>query len=191
VAIFAKSTDFFENIKLKATDIQLNSLVNKAIEGHQYAFKALYNQFSNAMFNICIRMTADRQESEDITQEAFFLAFQKLNQLKEKKAFAGWLRRIVITICLQRIKSKINFEQFSSDHEVEDEGIEWVEFDIDKLYGAIKYLPEGCRQIFLLYVTEDYSHKEIAKSLNISESTSKSQYARAKKLLRNQLITNG
>ncbi len=191
MAIFAKSTDFFENIKLKATDIQLNSLVNKAIEGHQYAFKALYNQFSNAMFNICIRMTADRQESEDITQEAFFLAFQKLNQLKEKKAFAGWLRRIVITICLQRIKSKINFEQFSSDHEVEDEGIEWVEFDIDKLYGAIKYLPEGCRQIFLLYVTEDYSHKEIAKSLNISESTSKSQYARAKKLLRNQLITNG
>ncbi|MEJ7671750.1 MAG: sigma-70 family RNA polymerase sigma factor [Chitinophagaceae bacterium] len=165
---------------MKATDIQLNSLVNKAIEGHQYAFKALYNQFSNAMFNICIRMTADRQESEDITQEAFFLAFQKLNQLKEKKAFAGWLRRIVITICLQRIKSKINFEQFSSDHEVEDEGIEWVEFDIDKLYGAIKYLPEGCRQIFLLYVTEDYSHKEIAKSLNISESTSKSQYARAK-----------
>jgi len=61
VAIFAKSTDFFENIKLKATDIQLNSLVNKAIEGHQYAFKALYNQFSNAMFNICIRMTTDRQ----------------------------------------------------------------------------------------------------------------------------------
>ncbi len=136
-------------------------------------------------------MMADRQESEDIVQESFFLAFQKLNQLHDKEAFGGWLRKIVINTCLQRLQKRINFQQLTDNY---DDGGATAGGDEQPdpkiLNQAIKNLPEGCRQIFLLYVSENFSHAEISAKLNISESTSKSQYARAKKLLKAQLLRN-
>jgi RNA polymerase sigma-70 factor (ECF subfamily) len=134
-------------------------------------------------------MIGDRQEAEDIIQESFLKAFEGLHRLKDTERFGGWLRQIIINTCIDRIKKKIDFSQLSAGFDLidEDNSDRFSEVDFTALHYAIKRLPDGCRQIFLLYVSEDYSHKQIASLLKISESTSKSQYARAKKLLKEQL----
>lgn len=161
------------------------------MEGQELAFKKLYTQFGNGLFNVCIRMTGDRMSAEDIVQESFLKAFGSLHQLKDKASFGGWLRRIAINLCLEEIKSRKAFV-WSIDEMIEPgPSDDWVsEIDFPSLHYAIKKLPDGCRQIFLLYTSESYSHKEIAAILGISESTSKSQYQRAKTLLKRELKRN-
>lgn len=165
-------------------------LVRKAIEGDQYAIKVLYTYYSKDMFNISMRMTANKEDAEDVVQEAFIKAFKNLEQLKDPRTFGGWLRQIVINNCLQQVKRKVVLYSFPSAFEEtgEEENTNWLEnFSFPAIHDAIKRLPEGCRQIFLLYTMEDHTHKKISSLLNISESTSKSQYLRAKKLLKQQL----
>lgn len=166
-------------------------LIQQAIEGKQYAFKELYDLFSNPMFNICIRMTGSRDEAEDIVQDSFIKAFQKLSELKDKRRFGAWLRKIVVNNCLKHASNKIDFKTLSDEnHAPAEPTTDWIEdFSHAALHNAIKALPDGCRQIFLLYVVENYSHKDIGSMLSISESTSKSQYARAKKLLKQKLVS--
>ena len=178
---------------MEADNTKIIALVSAAIEGDRFAFRELYNLFSNSMFNICIRMTADRQDAEDIVQESFIKAFNNFKNLKDKRTFGGWLRTIVVNTCIGHIKNKTDLRQLGHINEFADEDdSEWFkEIDINTLHTAIKQLPAGCRQIFLLYVNEDYSHKEIGKLLNVSESTSKSQYLRAKKILKEKLLNNG
>lgn len=136
-------------------------------------------------------MTGDKQEAADIIQESFINAFQNLHQLKDKKMFGAWLRKIVVNACLRQLKNKFDPDKLPEEYEAREEDADWIsEYDHSAIHQAIKKLPEGCRQVFLLYVTEDYQHKKIASLLGISESTSKSQYARAKKLLKEQLIKN-
>lgn len=150
------------------------------------------------MFNICTRMTGNRNDAEDILQDAFILAFRKLHQLKEQELFGGWLKRIVVNECIRFSKKSFNWETWEDDrnnlYQVEE--IEWwktISFNI--IHQEIKGLPDGCRQVFNLFVVEDFSHKEIAEHLGISESTSKSQYHRARQLLKEritqQLVKHG
>lgn len=161
------------------------------MEGHEFAFKELYTQFGNGLFNVCIRMTGNRMSAEDIVQESFLKAFASLQQLKDKASFGSWLRRIAINLCLQEIKSKKALA-WPVDEVIEPGSPDdWIsEIDFPSLHHAIKNLPDGCRQIFLLYTSESYTHKEIARILGISESTSKSQYQRAKTLLKRELKRN-
>jgi RNA polymerase sigma factor (sigma-70 family) len=164
--------------------------VRKAIEGDQLALKEIYRSYSDPMFNICMRMTGNREDAEDIVQESFINAFNKLRTLKDPNVFGGWLRQIVINNCLAHAKNKRSFEALSFDADAKDEPEDdsWLTgISFRKIHEAIKKLPEGCRQIFLLYAMEDFKHKEIAQKLNISESTSKSQYLRAKTLLADHL----
>jgi RNA polymerase sigma-70 factor (ECF subfamily) len=167
----------------------VTALVQRAIDGDQYAIKQLYGYYANDMFNIAIRMLANREDAEDVIQESFIKAFKSLNQLNDAGIFGGWLRRIVINTCLRHVKKKVVFNVLPEGvEEVEEENIDWLnESNFTIIHDAIKRLPEGCRQIFLLYTMEDYKHKEISSLLNISESTSKSQYLRAKKLLQQHL----
>ena len=167
----------------------LESLVNQALKGHEAAFKELYNLFSKPMFNICIRMVGKAAEAEDIIQDSFISAFNSLKQLKDKKMFGPWLRRIVVNNCIKHLKARMEFRNEPTEElpeEIEEKIFEKT--DYTALHNAIKELPNGCREIFLLYTSENYSHKEIGTLLNISESTSKSQYGRAKKLLKQRLI---
>lgn len=167
-------------------------LICSAIEGKNFAFKELYDAFVNPMFNIALRMTGQREEAEDIVQESFQKAFGNLKSLKDKKMFGAWLRKIVVNASILRTKNKILYQDLTLHSDQSKENDDWfTEIDFERLHYAIKELPEGCRQIFVLYVSEDYSHKEIAALLSISESTSKSQYQRAKTLLKKQLRPNG
>ena len=166
------------------------AIVRKACKGDGEAKTWLYQQYSKAMFNICIRMTSNRSDAEDILQDAFIIAFRNLHQLKDALQFGGWLKRIVVNECIRFSKKTIYWNDWEEEktQQIADEATEWwktVDFNI--IHQEIKGLPDGCRQVFNLYVLEDYSHKAIAESLGISESTSKSQYHRARQLLKERI----
>ncbi len=168
----------------------LTNLVAKARKGNADALSSLYQQFCKAMFNICFRMTGNRSDAEDVLQDAFIAAFKNLHQLKEDIQFGGWLRRIVVNECIRYSKKSFywnDWEEVHHEHRTEDVAEWWQQIDMAMVHQQIKTLPDGCRQVFNLYVVEDFSHKQIADNLGISESTSKSQYFRAKQLLKERI----
>ena len=164
--------------------------MRKASAGDANSQALLYQQFSKAMFSICIRMTGNRNDAEDILQESFIIAFAKLHQLKEEQQFGGWLKRIVVNECIRHSKQNFSADDWDEElyGEISDEEPEWWKtVSLQVIHNEIKTLPDGCREVFNLYVFEDFTHKEIAKTVNISESTSKSQYQRARQLLKERI----
>lgn len=154
------------------------------------AMKVLYNLFVQDMITLSYRMTQNRADAEDIVQEAFITSFQKLNSLKEPAHYKAWLKRIVINSSLQHIKKRVNFSEIEHLKDQAEEAVtsNWYQnIPFHTIKAAINDLPDGCRQIFTLFLMENYKHREIAELLNISVSTSKSQYRYALKLLRQAL----
>lgn len=149
----------------------------------------IYNRYSKAMFNVAVRMTGDHFHAEDMLQESFFQAFSKIKQFKGESTFGSWLKRIVINNCIDQLrKKKLHFEELEKAKQSTAEYDE-IESKTDAVFvhESIKKLPDGARQIFVMIAMEGYKHREVAKHLNISESTSKSQYTRAKTMLVKQL----
>lgn len=167
-------------------------LVRKAQKGDKAAIHTLYNEYAKAMFSICTRMVGAGSGAEDVLQEAFIIAFSQIHQLKNGAQFGGWLKRIVINECIKFGKKTFRWEDVDGEQteqlidEIEENV--WAGIEMAQIHAQIKTLPDGCRQVFTLYAVEDISHKEIATSLGISESTSKSQYHRAKQLLKKRLM---
>jgi len=166
-------------------------IIERCLQGDIRAQHQLYTQYSKAMYNIAIRITGNRMDAEDILQESFVTAFRKLGELESAAAFPGWLRRIVVNRCISLQRKKLpHFEDLE-----ESRVGEWPEEDpdlLDKLdpalvHEAIKALPDGGRSILVMHALEGYKHREIAEVLDISESTSKTQYHRALGLLRKQI----
>ena len=155
----------------------------------------LYQLYSKAMFNICYRMMSNREEAEDMLQEAFSEAFLKLDSFRYESSFGAWLKRIVINKCINEIKRRKaevlyydDLKQLDKD-DIDDDFVNYedIQLDVKKVHKAIEQLPEGYRIIFSLYLLEGYDHTEIAQILGISESTSKSQYMRAKNKIKDLL----
>lgn len=139
------------------------------------------------MYNIAIRMSGSKEEANDILQDAFIKAFTGIAKLKNEAAFGGWLKQITINLCLDyRKKSKPVFNteilDKSSLNELAEEEIEDT-INEQLVHETIKKLPDGAREILVLKALEGYRHAEIADKLGITESTSKTQYFRAKQLL--------
>lgn len=138
------------------------------------------------MYNIAIRMTGNKENAEDILQYSFTKAFMEIEKLHDENAFGGWLKRIVINRCIDETRKKKHFftgyEAISEQHkEIEDEIDEYT--DPELVHRLIKKLPDGAREILVLHAIEGLKHAEIADKLQISESTAKTQYFRAKQLL--------
>ncbi|HCE58824.1 MAG TPA: RNA polymerase [Prolixibacteraceae bacterium] len=139
------------------------------------------------MFNVCYRMTNNREEAEDILQEAFTQAFMKLDSYRYESVFGAWLKRIVINTCINaKNKRKVELTLFEDLHRFDapgetEESDEMIQLTVQGISKAMEKLPEGGRMIFSLYLFEGYDHGEIAQILNITESTSKSQFMRAKR----------
>jgi RNA polymerase sigma factor (sigma-70 family) len=172
----------------QANTIQ-TAVVRKACKGDAEAQAWLYNQYSKSMFNICTRMTGNRNDAEDVLQDAFIIAFRNLVQLKDPMQFGGWLKRIVVNECIRYGKKNFYWNEWEDErnNQPEDEAEWWKTINFEIIHREIKGLPDGCRQVFNLFVVEDYSHKDIADQLGISESTSKSQYHRARQLLKERI----
>ena len=152
--------------------------------------KVLYNQFAREMLTLSFRITQRMEDAEDIVQESFLTSFQQINKLKEPAHYRAWLKRIVVNNSIKQTRQKIHFTTIEDlEEEVEEHDNNWYKaISFDKIKTAINTLPDGCRQIFTLYLLEDYKHREIAELLNIAVSTSKSQYRYALKLLKEELV---
>lgn len=152
--------------------------------------KTLYNLYAPQMLSVCFRYVNNRDDANDILQEAFYLVFKNLKQLKNPEALSGWIKRIVINSALAFIKNKkklyaVNEISFAEEICVQDYIIE--KLSAEEIIVLIKELPIGYRTVFNLYAIEGYSHAEIAEKLGISVGTSKSQLFDARKVLKLKL----
>lgn len=164
-------------------------LIDRCLIGDAVAQKQLYKLYVKAMFNVCYRITNDHSDAEDIVQEAFVSAFQNLRSYQGDATFGAWLKRIVINKSINFIKKrKVELEELTdADEVVEEEHTKYDELTVQKVKAAIAKLPDGYRVVLSLYLLEGYDHGEISLILGISESTSKSQYNRAKHKIRQLL----
>jgi RNA polymerase sigma factor (sigma-70 family) len=170
-------------------------IIELSKEGNPKAQYQLYKLYSKAMFNICVRMLNSIEEAEDLLQESFTDAFMKLNSFRYDSSFGAWLKRIVINKCINSIqKRKVDLvfpdQPLEPDYREDTVDYAQIEMDVRKIHNAMEKLPDGYRVIFSLYALEGYDHTEIASILAISESTSKSQYLRAKQKIRDLLNNN-
>ena len=163
-------------------------VVDRCIKGDQKAFYEIYKLYSKAMFNICFRIVGNQEEAEDVLQEAFVNAFQKIHSYQGKASFGAWLKKIVVNKAISFLrKQQIEMVELEDRFEPKnDEQVNDIDLvmKVETIRNAIQKLPNGFRVVFSLYLLEGYDHKEISGILEISESTSKSQYNRAKKKLR-------
>ena len=168
-------------------------IIDQCLKGSSDAQFQLYKLYSKAMFNICVRMINDRDDAEDVLQDAFVSAFRNLSSYRGDASFGSWLKRIVVNKCLNFIKKyktimvPIEDERIDVIDEPEEYDEIGVSLNVERIKAAIAELPDGFRTVLTLYLLEGYDHKEIADVMRITESTSKSQYLRAKKKLRSIL----
>jgi RNA polymerase sigma factor (sigma-70 family) len=166
-------------------------LIEECRKGNSKAQFRLYNQYSKAMYNLAYRILNNREDAEDMLQEAFVECFRNLSSFRFESTFGAWLRRILVNKCINHLKKKkIDLTLCETlppcIYEEETEAT----YDTGKIFKGIELLPDGYRIILTLYLLEGYDHSEISQILGITESTSKSQYSRAKEKLRNILSTN-
>lgn len=168
--------------------IEDQQLIQLCRQGDAGAQRTLYDRYVQAMYNRVLRMVADRHLAEDILQEVFLKVFRYLDHFKGDSSIGAWIKRIAINTAIEHLRSRQRLDY-------PDTLPEAVEFPVEPeivpsrpsmaaIHEAIKILPAGSRLVLNLYLLEGYQHQEIAQILNISESTSKTQYRRGKLLLR-------
>ena len=173
-------------------NIYINApLIEECRKGNNKAQYRLYNQYSKAMFNLAYRILNNREDAEDILQETFVDCFRYIDSFRFESTFGAWLKKILVNKCINHLKKKkidlILYDNLPT--EVYEEEAD-ITYDTGKIFKGIEMLPDGYRIILTLYLLEGYDHSEISQILGISESTSKSQYSRAKEKLRNILSKN-
>ncbi len=169
-------------------------VVESCKKGDVRAQYQLYSLYNKAMYNICYRMTGQQEEAEDMLQESFSYAFSRLGSFRFESSFGAWLKRIVVNTCINHLKKRrldLVLTETHNDPAPENDYVDYEEisFKVDQVNKAVDRLPEGYRIVFSLYLLEGYDHKEIAEILGVSESTSKSQFLRAKKKIKEILMS--
>jgi RNA polymerase sigma-70 factor (ECF subfamily) len=165
-------------------------IINGCLQNNATMQKMLYDKYAAKMHGIALRYTHDQEEAKDILQDGFVKVFQNLNKFKGTGAFEGWLRRIFVNTAIEHYRKKNNTYEIQESHEesITDHDVSALDkIATAEILNMVKALPNGYRTVFNLYAIEGYTHKEIAEMLNISEGTSKSQYARAKGLLQEKI----
>lgn len=171
--------------------MKTEKLVKQFRQGNQLAAHQLYQLYAKGVYNSLLRLGLEKEEAQDILQESFIKGFQSITNLEEPKAFGGWLKRIALNLGLQFIRKQSrmqNFDLIEEQMDLPELEEDWPEIGYSDLQKAISKLPKSCRLIFELFYLDDYKHQEIARELQISVSTSKSQLHYAKRLLKEQLM---
>lgn len=163
-------------------------LIQKCKSHNKAAQFEIYKLYYRVMFSISLRIINNRTDAEDIMQDSFLSAFQKIETYKGDVSFGAWLKKIVINKSIDALRSRKKlFEELNENEEItEEEGTDFSEESnvlVEKIKYAISLLPDGYRIVTSLYLIEGYDHEEIAQILGISESSSRSQLVRAKKKL--------
>lgn len=169
-------------------------LIQRCKQNEYSAQMHIYHLYKHQMFNASLRIVRNREDAEDIVQESFIRAFDKIGQIREGWKLGGWLKRIVVNASLDMIrKKKHQFEWNELHHaeqEVEEELESCNEISIQRIQETMNSLKEKYRVVLILYLIEDYTHKEISERLGINESTVRNQYRRGKQLLVKKLKAN-
>lgn len=162
-------------------------IIEDCKRGSRQAQFELYRLYNRAMYNICLRMVRNEQDAEDLLQNSFVDVFTKLNTFKYQSSIGAWIKRIVVNNCINFLKrNRVFFEELDDRifNLTDDLAPIGKGISTEVINKALFKLPDGYRVVFSLYLLEGYDHKEIASILEISEATSKSQYSRAKRKLR-------
>jgi RNA polymerase sigma-70 factor (ECF subfamily) len=168
--------------------VSLDQLIERCKKNDAQAQSQLYKLYASKLFSICLKYSRNYAEAEDNLQDAYITIFKKINQFKNQGSIEGWMKRITINTALQRYRSVGVFDIINED-QIEDVTVDIDDDDIsiDFLLNIIQGLPNRYRLVFNLYALDDYSHKEIAKLLDISIGTSKSNLARARLILKEKV----
>jgi RNA polymerase sigma-70 factor (ECF subfamily) len=163
-------------------------VVSRCLQNEAAAQKQLYDHYAPMMLAICYRYTKDRHEASDVLQEGFVRVFRNLHQWKQEGELGAWVRRIMVNTALNWLRDHrrmqfIDDNNISDDHDAASVLTPIQEMEAKQLADLIRQLPSGYQAVFNLHAIEGYSHVEIAKMLNISEGTCRSQYLRARKQL--------
>ncbi len=172
--------------------IDEQQLIAECKQGKSLAQKKIYDLYAPMMMGVCVRYINNKEAARDVLQDGFIKLFTKINTYTGEGSFAAWARRVFITTALESLrehhalKFSVSIDDYKESFENNDESI--IDKILEKdLISCIATLPEGYRAVFNLYAIEGYSHAEIATMLHITESTSRSQFLRARKVLQEKI----
>ncbi len=173
--------------------METREIIQFCLEGNKEAENRLFMRYANRVYTICLRYCKQKEEAKDLMQECFITLFDNLSKYDENKGeFEGWMFRVCTNVVLKKLRKKkhtinISYPEYLPEkpEEAFEEALEHV--SNQTLLETIQALPEGYRQVLNLYVFEGLKHTEIGDCLGISAATSRSQYGRAKKLLKANL----
>ena len=168
------------------------SILKGCLSNDAVAQKELYNRYSPKMLAVCYRFAHNREDAEDMLQEGFIKVFSQIHTFRNQGAFEGWIRRIIVHTCINNLKKNRKFNEsvdliHATAMQVREESVPSI-VQAKQVVECIRILPIGYRTVLNLYAIEGYSHREIGSMLDIEESTSRSQYTRAKQMLEDILI---
>jgi RNA polymerase sigma-70 factor (ECF subfamily) len=169
-------------------------IIEGCVKHSRKAQQLLYDKYSRFLLGICMRYATDRAEAEDILQDVFVRVFFNINEYSGSGSFPGWLSRVAVNTAItnyhrtMKHRYHVDIDEYKST-ETGSVGFEEDFFSADELYRVLNELPPGYKVVFNLYAIEGYKHREIAGMLNIDVNTSKSQYSRARAMLREKLCS--
>jgi RNA polymerase sigma factor (sigma-70 family) len=168
------------------------SMLQGCIKNDASAQQELYHLYSPKMLSVCYRYAKNREDAEDMLQEGFIKVFMQIRQFQNRGALEGWIRKIMVHTCINSLKKNKKFSEsvdiiYANSIHVREDAIPSI-LQAKQVVECIRMLPMGYKTVLNLYAIEGYSHKEIGDMLDIEESTSRSQYTRAKAMLEDILI---
>lgn len=168
------------------------AILSGCLQNDAGAQRELYTRYSPKMLSVCYRFAHNREDAEDMLQEGFIKVFSQAHTFQNKGSFEGWVRRIIVHTCINHLKKNKKFNEsvdiiYANGVQVREESVPSI-VQAKQIVECIRLLPLGYRTVLNLYAIEGYSHKEISGMLDVEESTSRSQYTRAKQMLEDILI---
>lgn len=167
-------------------------LISACINGDSKSQKQLYDTYSGQMYSICLRYCPDQHSAQDALQNGFIKVFKNLDKYRNDGALGAWIRKIIVRASIDQLDLQKKHRTLFTTDEVEshtDIIEDWHEsMTYDELLKLINKLPLGYKMVFTMYVLDDLSHAEIAESLKITESTSRTQLKKARTLIKKQLL---
>lgn len=168
-----------------------NSLIGKVKKGNRKAQHELYELFAPKMLSVCRQYLKKDELAEEVMLSGFLKVFTRLSSYKNEGSFEGWIRRIMVNEAISQLR-RDKMLQFDEEREIENSSdhVAYIETELEvkEIQRLIDSLPEGYKTVFVLYAVEGYKHSEISELLKISESTSKTQLFKARKMLQ-KLVT--
>jgi len=174
-------------------------IIEGCLAGKRKSFSLLYKKYASVMLGVCMRYCKNRGDAEDVMQDGFLKVFSQVHKFRNEGSFEGWIKRIMINAAIDNYQSNLRLsfvqesgslhdtENFADSGPDDDDLPEALNLSKERLMAMIQELPDGYRMVFNLYAIEGFGHRDIAAMLGITESTSKTQLLKARKVLRKKI----